>query len=44
MVRETTLSVDDLIYPLFVQAGVKIKKEIQSMPGNYQPLIFFSRR
>ena len=31
MVRETTLSVDDLIYPLFVQAGVKIKKEIQSI-------------
>ena len=36
MVRETTLSVDDLIYPLFVQPGVKIKKEIQSMPGNYR--------
>ena len=36
MVRETTLSVDDLIYPLFVQAGVKIKEEIQSMPGNYR--------
>ncbi len=36
MVRETTLSVDDLIYPLFVQAGVKIKIESQSMPGNYR--------
>jgi len=36
MVRETTLSVDDLIYPLFVQPGVNIKKEIESMPGNYR--------
>ncbi len=36
MVRETTLSVNDLIYPLFVQPGKRIKKEIQSMPGNYR--------
>lgn len=36
MVRETTLSVNDLIYPLFVQPGSKIKDEIQSMPGNYR--------
>ena len=36
MVRETILSVNDLIYPLFVQPGVKIKKEIKSMPGNYR--------
>jgi len=36
MVRETALSVDDLIYPLFVQPGVKIKNEIKSMPGNYR--------
>lgn len=36
MVRETTLSVNDLIYPLFVQPGSKIKEEIQSMPGNYR--------
>ena len=36
MVRETTLSVDDLIFPLFVQPGVKIKNEIQSMPGIYR--------
>ena len=35
MVRETILSIDDLIYPLFIKSGVKIKKEIQSMPGNY---------
>lgn len=36
MVRETTLSVDDLIYPLFVATGEGFKKEISSMPGNYQ--------
>ncbi|MBI4734319.1 MAG: porphobilinogen synthase, partial [Rubrobacteridae bacterium] len=36
MVRETTLSVDDLIYPLFVTTGEEFKKEISSMPGNYQ--------
>ncbi len=36
MVRETILSVDDLIYPLFVAAGRKIRKEIPSMPGVFQ--------
>ena len=36
MVRETRLSVDDLIYPLFVCPGEGVKKEIASMPGNYQ--------
>jgi porphobilinogen synthase len=36
LVRETTLSVDDLIFPLFVRPGRGIKKEISSMPGNYQ--------
>ncbi|MDH3238349.1 MAG: porphobilinogen synthase [Deltaproteobacteria bacterium] len=36
MVRETKLSVDDLIYPLFVAAGRKIRKEISSMPGVFQ--------
>ena len=36
MVRETVLSVDDLIYPLFVQPGDKKKTEIGSMPGNYR--------
>jgi len=36
MVRETSLSVDDLIYPLFVAPGKNFKKEILSMPGNYQ--------
>lgn len=33
LVRETTISVEDLIYPLFVVEGEKIKKEIPSMPG-----------
>jgi porphobilinogen synthase len=36
MVRETTLSVDDLIYPLFIVHGTGIKKEIEPLPGNYQ--------
>ena len=35
MVRETTLSVDDLIYPMFVVHGKNIKQEIPSLPGNY---------
>jgi porphobilinogen synthase len=33
MVRETVLTKNDLIYPLFVVPGTKIKKEIKSMPG-----------
>ncbi len=36
MVRETNLSVDDLIYPLFVVEGEGIKEEIVSMPGQYR--------
>lgn len=36
MVRETKLSVDDLIYPLFVEYGEGKKEEIHSMPGNYR--------
>src|SRR5205085_12654421 len=36
LVRETTLSVQDLILPLFVRPGRGVKKEIASMPGNYQ--------
>ncbi len=35
LVRETSLSVNDLIMPLFVCSGKEIKKEISSMPGNY---------
>lgn len=33
LVRETVLTKNDLIYPLFVVPGTKIKKEIKSMPG-----------
>jgi porphobilinogen synthase len=36
MVRETRLSVDDLIYPLFAAAGKGIRKEVPSMPGVFQ--------
>jgi porphobilinogen synthase len=36
LVRETTLAVDDLIYPLFVCPGTNVRNEIPSMPGNYQ--------
>jgi len=36
MVSETRLSPEQLIYPLFVCPGEGIKKEIVSMPGNYQ--------
>ena len=36
LVRETTLSVDDFIYPLFAKSGEGIKKEIGSMPGVFQ--------
>jgi len=39
MVRETKLSPDDFIYPMFVTHGKGIKKEISSMPGNYQQSI-----
>lgn len=33
MVRENTLTVKDLVYPLFVVPGEHIKEEIDSMPG-----------
>ena len=36
MVRETTLSVNDLIYPMFSAFGTGIRNEISSMPGIYQ--------
>ncbi|HKW23148.1 MAG TPA: porphobilinogen synthase [Ktedonobacterales bacterium] len=36
MVRETTLSPSDFIYPLFVRHGANIKQPIASMPGQYQ--------
>ena len=33
LVRETKLSVDDFIYPLFIEEGENIASEIPSMPG-----------
>ncbi len=36
LVRETTLSADHLIYPLFVQTGKNVKDEISSMPGVFR--------
>ena len=36
LVRETAVSVDDLIYPVFVIEGENIKNPIDSMPGIYQ--------
>ena len=35
MVRETSLSVKDFVYPIFVVPGENIKEEISSMPGCY---------
>lgn len=35
MVRETSLSTSDLIYPLFLKEGAEEKTEISSMPGVY---------
>ena len=36
MVRETRLSTDNLIYPLFIAEGISQETEIGSMPGNYR--------
>jgi porphobilinogen synthase len=36
LVRETSVSVDDFIYPLFVRSGENIKTEVSSMPGVFQ--------
>jgi porphobilinogen synthase len=36
LVREHRLSVDDLIYPLFVHHGRGLRREIASMPGQFQ--------
>ncbi|MCB9257855.1 MAG: porphobilinogen synthase [Ignavibacteriales bacterium] len=36
LVRETILTKDDLIYPMFVIHGENIKNEIKSMPGVFQ--------
>ena len=36
LVKETKISLDDLIYPMFVCTGKNIKNEISSMPGQFQ--------
>lgn len=36
MIRETVLTKNDLIYPLFAVPGKGIKNEVKSMPGVYQ--------
>ncbi|MFH2202226.1 MAG: porphobilinogen synthase [Elusimicrobiota bacterium] len=36
LVRETRLSADDFVLPLFVRPGRGIKKPIKSMPGHFQ--------
>lgn len=36
LVRETHLSVDNLVYPLFAIPGKGVKKPINSMPGQFQ--------
>ena len=35
MVRETSLSVNDLVYPIFAVTGKGVKKPVESMPGIY---------
>jgi porphobilinogen synthase len=36
MVRETTLSPDNFLFPLFVGPGKGVRKEISSLPGQFQ--------
>ncbi len=36
LLTETTLSVNDFIYPLFIRSGEGIKNEVSSMPGVFQ--------
>lgn len=35
MVRETHVSIDDLVYPLFITHEAETRREIGAMPGNY---------
>lgn len=35
LVRETSLDVSDLIYPLFIVPGTGVREEISSLPGQY---------
>src|SRR3954470_12566414 len=36
LVREHRLTLDDLIYPMFVYHGTDLRREIASMPGQHQ--------
>ena len=36
LVRENRISIDDLIYPVFVAEGQNIKNPVESMPGVFQ--------
>lgn len=36
LARETSLSVDDLVYPLFVVEGSGVERAIEPMPGQFQ--------
>ncbi|SVD69209.1 uncharacterized protein METZ01_LOCUS422063, partial [marine metagenome] len=36
LVRETSFSVDDLIYPIFVMDGAGIREAIDTMPGQFR--------
>jgi len=36
LIRENVLTVDDLIYPVFVAPGKKVKEPIESMPGQFR--------
>jgi porphobilinogen synthase len=39
MVRETALTVDDLIWPIFIMAGENRREPVGSMPGVYRMTI-----
>ncbi len=36
LVRETVLTTDDFIYPLFIRSGKEVRNEVASMPGVFQ--------
>lgn len=36
LVRETNVTPDDLVYPLFIVSGQKVRRPVESMPGIFQ--------
>ena len=36
LITENNLSIDDLIYPIFITYGSNVKEEVASMPGIYR--------